>query len=98
MGERKEVFIRVGIFIVSGTILLAWEYLIIIFLLVNFVHTLITGKRLKEIAELSEVWNTQYYIFQRYVLFLTNKRPFPFGRLEKNISKFEGKNREQYIK
>ena len=46
------------------------------------------GKRLRDVAELSEIWNTQWYIFQRYIIFVSNQRPFPFGKLEKNISKF----------
>jgi len=68
-----------------------WRYFIIVLFIVNWVYTLFAGKRLKELAELSEVWNSQWYVFQRYLIFVTNKRPFPFGKLEKRMSKFDSK-------
>lgn len=86
INERIEVFIRIFILIVSGIILAVWRWLIIIFVVVNLIYTLFKGKRHKEIAELSEIWNTQFYIYQRYIILQSNKRPFPFGRLEKSMS------------
>ena len=91
MNERREIFIRILVLIISGIILAVWRWLVIIFVIVNLVYTLFKGKRHKEIAELSEIWNTQFYVYQRYMLFVSNKRPFPFKSLEKSISKFEGK-------
>ena len=88
MGERSEVFMRIVVAIVSGIILGVWRYFIIVLFIVNWVYTLFAGKRLKELAELSEVWNSQWYVFQRYLIFVTNKRPFPFSKLEKSMSKF----------
>lgn len=41
------------------------------------------------IYEISEIWNTQIYIFLRYMTFVTNERPFPFTGLTKNLSKFK---------
>lgn len=87
--ERKEAWMRIPVLIVSGIILSVWKYLIYIFVLVNFIYTIFTGKRIKEISELTEVWNTQTYHFLKYIGFVTNDRPFPFGKLEKNISKFK---------
>ena len=91
MGERSEVFMRIVVIIVTGIILGAWRYFIIVLFIVNWFYTLFAGKRLKELAELSEIWNSQWYIFQRYLIFVTNKRPFPFGKLEKRMSKFDSK-------
>ena len=88
MGERAEIFMRIVVLIVTGIILAVWKWLIVLFFLINWVYVLFVGKRLKELAELSEIWNTQWYIFQRYLVFVTNKRPFPFTRLEKSMSKF----------
>lgn len=88
MGERAEIFMRVIVLIVTGIILAVWKWLIILFFLINWVYVLFMGKRLKELATLSEIWNTQWYIFQRYLIFMTNKRPFPFSNLEKSMSKF----------
>ena len=92
MGERSEVFMRIIVLIVTGIILGAWRYFIIVLFIVNWFYTLLAGKRLKELAELSEIWNSQWYAFQRYLIFVTNKRPFPFSKLEKRMSKFDSKS------
>ncbi len=68
---------------------MAWRYFIYVLVLVNLIYTLFAGKRLKDLAELGEIWNTQWYIFQRYIIFISNRRPFPFGKLEKTMSKYE---------
>lgn len=88
-GERKEVFMRLVVGVVSGIVLHIWKWLIIAFFLINWIYVLFTGRRIRELAELSEIWNTQWYIFQRYLIFVANKRPFPFSKLEKSISKYE---------
>ena len=89
MGERVEVLIRIFVAIVTGIILGIWKILIQIFFVINFIWTLIAGSRIEELATMSEMWNTQNYAFIRYILFVTNVRPFPFGPLMKNISKFK---------
>lgn len=89
MGERKEILMRIAIGIVSGIILAVWRWLIVILTLVNWIYTLFAKKRLKELAELSEIWNTQTYTYLRYLTMVTNERPFPFQSLTKNISKFK---------
>ncbi len=91
MSERKEVFMRIVVVIVSGIMLYIWAWLIYFFVVVNFLHTLFTGFRYRELAEVSEIWNTQKYIFWRYIIFQSNKRPFPFEKLEKNISKHDSR-------
>jgi len=98
MSERKEAFFRVIVGIVSGIILEIWRWLIYVFILVNFVYTIFTGRRHREIADLSEIWNTQRYIFQRYIVFQSNRRPFPFGHLEKSISKHDLKPAKHFRK
>lgn len=87
--QRKETLMRIIVLIVSGIILGVWRYLIFVFIIFNFIYSLFTSKRLKELADLSEIWNTQWYLFQRYILFVSNIRPFPFTKLAKSISKFE---------
>ena len=88
MGERVEALMRIVVGIVSGIILAIWRGLIQILGIINFVWTLISGKRIKDIAEFSEIWNTQVYIFLRYMTFVSNERPIPFNSLTKNYSKF----------
>ena len=88
MGERAEALMRIVVGIVSGIILSIWKILIQVFGVINFVWTLISGKRLKELAELSEIWNTQIYVFLRYMTFVTNERPMPFRNMTRSLSKF----------
>ena len=87
--ERKEALMRIVVGIVSGIVLGVWQYLIFVFGIINFFYTLFSGKRIQELAKMSEVWNTQWYTFQRYMIFESNFRPFPFTKLQKNISKFK---------
>lgn len=87
-GERKEALMRIVVGIVSGIILCVWRYLIGVFIIINFFYTLFTARRHKKIAGLSEIWNTQWYTFQRYMIFQSNRRPFPFSDLANSMSKF----------
>ena len=89
MSERNEALMRIVVGIISGIIIGVWRVLIKVFALVNLLITLFSGKRSKELAELCEIWNTQVYIFLRYMTFVSNKKPFPFNALKKNLSKFE---------
>jgi len=88
MGERGEVWMRIVVLIVSGIVFGVWRWFIVVLAIINWIYTLFAGKRMKELADLSEIWNTQMYTFMRYLTFVTNKRPFPFEKLTKNISKF----------
>ena len=87
--ERKEAWMRILVLIVSGIVLGVWRYFIVVLGIINFFYTLFQAKRMKNLAEMSEIWNTQWYVFQRYMIFQSNKRPFPFKNIEKSMSKFE---------
>jgi hypothetical protein len=87
--EREEALMRIIVGIVSGIILYFWGYAVIIVAAVNFIYTLISGKRIRELADFTEIWATQVYYFTRYMGFVSNKRPFPFVELDKNIGKVE---------
>ena len=87
--ERKEALMRILVLIVSGIILGVWYYFVLVLGIVNFFYTLFKAKRMRGLADMSETWNTQSYIFRRYMIFLDNRRPFPFGNLERNIGEFE---------
>ena len=88
MGERREAWMRIVVGIVSGITLSVWRYFVAVISLINFIYTIFAGKRLKRLSELGEIWNTQWYVFQRYMVFVSNYRPFPFTDLQKNMSKF----------
>ena len=90
--ERLEALMRIIVMIISGFVLLVWRTFTYLLVLINLIYTLFAGKRLKDLAVLSEIWNTQWYIYQRYIIFISNQRPFPFGKLEKNMSKFDSLN------
>ena len=87
--ERTESLWRVLIAIVSGIILEIWMIFNLILGLANVIFTLITGERKRDISELCEIGNTQLYVFARYVTGMSKQRPFPFGKLQKNMSTFE---------
>ncbi len=80
---------RIIVLIVSGIVLNVWRYFIIVLGIINFFYTIFKAKRMESLAEMSEIWNTQWYVFQKYMIFESNSRPFPFKKLEKNMGKFE---------
>ncbi len=86
--ERKEALMRIIVAIVTGIILGVWKALIQILIIVNWLIAIFRAKRNKRIAEFCEIWNTQFYVFLKYMTFVTNKRPFPFSRLTPNMTKF----------
>lgn len=88
MAERKEALMRILVGIISGIILGIWKALIQVLSVIHWIVVVITGKRNKGLAEFCEIWNSQMYIFLRYMTFVSNKRPFPFSELENNLSKF----------
>ena len=88
MGERAEAWMRIIVGIISGIILAIWKTLIQILGIVHWIIVVFSGKRNRGIAEFSEIWNSQIYVFLRYMTFVSNKRPFPFDVLQKNMSKF----------
>ena len=87
--ESEEALMRIVVAIVTGIILSVWKVLITVLAIINFLIAILTGKRNKEIAEFCEIWNTQLYVFVRYMTFVSNKRPFPFKEIDESISKFE---------
>jgi sorbitol-specific phosphotransferase system component IIC len=89
MSERKEAWMRILVAIVSGIILCLWSYVICALIVVNFIVTAVRGKRIKDLANFCEIWNTQVYVFTRYLSFTSNVRPMPFTSLAKNMSSFE---------
>ncbi|MBR9683103.1 DUF4389 domain-containing protein [Candidatus Woesearchaeota archaeon] len=91
MSERKEAWLRIVVVIISGLILGIWKSLIQILALIHWVVVVVGGKRNKSLADFCEIWNTQLYTWVRYLTFVSNKRPFPFSGLTKNLSEFEKK-------
>lgn len=86
--EKKEAWFRIIVLIISGIILGIWYCLIKILAFVNWIITIFSGKRNKELAGFCEYWNTENYKFVRYMTFVSNKRPFPFTSMER-MSKFQ---------
>lgn len=89
MRERKEAWMRIVVGIVSGIVLEIWRAFVVVLAVINWIYTIFSGKRLRDLAKMSEIWNTQKYVFMRYMTFVTNERPFPFESLTKSFSKFK---------
>ena len=87
--ESTEALMRIPVGLISGLVLGIWKILVIFLVVFNFFVALFSGSRHRGMAEFCEIWNTQTYILLRYVTFVSNKRPFPFREIGKNISKFE---------
>jgi hypothetical protein len=85
--ERKEGWFRIIVSIVSGIILAVWGKIVGLIAFVSWLIVVFSGRRNKALAEFCEPWNTESYKFLRYTTFMSNKRPFPFSKIER-ISKY----------
>jgi len=81
--NKKELWMRIPVFILSGFILYVWGFFVLIFSLVQLVVLLTEGKKEKEFSHISSMFSNQIYIFFKYLTFLSNERPFPFRKLKK---------------
>ena len=79
--ERNEALMRVVVGIISGIILGIWRALIQLLVIIHWITVLITGERQKSLAEFCHLWNLQIYAYLKYMTFVNNIRPFPFGDL-----------------
>jgi hypothetical protein len=86
--ESGEAWFRIIVLIISGVILEIWHVLIKLLIFFNFIITIFSGKRNKKLALFCEYWNTEAYKFLKYTSFVSNKRPFPFSKIQR-IGKFE---------
>ena len=89
MSERTEALMRIVVGIISGLILGLWKVIVQVVVVIHWFYALFTGKRHRELAKFCNMWNTYVYNYIRYMTFNTNKRPFPFNSLGKNIEKVE---------
>ena len=89
MTEKTEALMRIVVGLISGLILGLWKVVIQVVVVIHFFYVLFTGKRDKELAKFCNMWVTFAYNFVRYMTFTTNKRPFPFNSLGKNLEKVE---------
>lgn len=81
----KNVWMRIPVFIISGVILYVWGFFVLCFCIAQFVIILVEDKKSKELVHLCRLFNIQAYDFMNYITFVSERRPFPFGPLEKSV-------------
>ncbi len=81
--ERREAWMRIPISIVSGFIFYIWGFFVCIFAIVQLIMVLVEGKKNKEFLDMCKNYVAQLYAFVKYITFISNERPFPFGDLRK---------------
>lgn len=79
--EKQEAWMRILVFVISGVILEVWGFFILVFALVQFILVIVEGKKNKELLDMCKTYIAQIYIFAKYITFISNQRPFPFGEL-----------------
>jgi len=83
MKSKRNIWMRIPVFFLSGIILYVWGFFILIFSLVQLVWLLINNKKEKVFLNISSMFSSQVYNFFRYVSFLSEEMPFPFGKIKK---------------
>ncbi|MBT3304697.1 DUF4389 domain-containing protein [Candidatus Woesearchaeota archaeon] len=80
--ERLEALMRILVCIVSGIIFGVWMILVRVLVIVQWIVVIITGKKINDIAKFCDIWNRNFFVMIRYLTFVKDKRPFPFGKLK----------------
>lgn len=83
---------RVVVLFVTGLVVYLWGFVSYCLMAINWLVALITANRNRAIAEFIENWNSTVYCFARYISGMSNKRPFPFNKLEV-IGKYENNSK-----
>jgi D-alanyl-lipoteichoic acid acyltransferase DltB (MBOAT superfamily) len=83
--KSKEVWMRIPVFIISGIILYVWGFFVLCFCLAQFILILVDDKKNKELVHMCRLFNIQAYDFMNYITFVSERRPFPFGHLQKSV-------------
>jgi len=86
--ERKKAWMRIWVGLISGIVLCVWQVLIKLLAILNWIITVFSGHRNRELANFCEYWNTEMYKFYRYMTFVSNVKPVPFTTKIERISKF----------
>lgn len=81
--NKRELWMRIPVFILSGVILDVWGFFVLIFSLAQLVLLLVEGKKEKEFTHISSMFSNQIYTFFKYITFLSDERPFPFSKIKK---------------
>jgi hypothetical protein len=83
MKSKRNIWMRIPVFILSGAILYVWGFFVLIFSLVQLVLMLTEKKKEKEILNISSMFSNQVYCFFKYISFISEEKPFPFGEIKK---------------
>lgn len=87
--ERIEALIRIPLAILYAIIWYCLGIIVGVLALVQFVVVLIRGKRINRISKFQNGATMYVYTNLRYLLFISNERPFPFSDLRKPFEKIE---------
>ena len=83
--KAENIWMRIPVFIVSGIMLYVWGFFVLVFSLAQFIIILIDDKKNKELARICRLFNIQAYDFFNYITFVSERKPFPFGHLQKSV-------------
>lgn len=83
MRSKKNIWMRIPIFFVSGIILYVWMFFTLIFSIVQLVLMLTENKKEKEFLHFSSLFINQGSCYFKYISFLSEEKPFPWGKMEK---------------
>jgi hypothetical protein len=87
MKSKRNIWMRIPVFIVSGMIVYVWGFFVLIFSLVQLILILTERKKEKEILNISSMFSNQIYCFFKYISFISEEKPFPFEKIKKGKKK-----------
>ncbi len=80
---NQEIWVRAALLIVSVILFNVIALILLIIIIINIVIAIIKGKPDAGIVEFSKVGLNEIARLLRYLLFISDERPFPFTDLQK---------------
>ncbi|MEK6892771.1 MAG: DUF4389 domain-containing protein [Nanoarchaeota archaeon] len=80
----REAFIRLFVLLIISLIAHLIAVIFLIVILINIIVTIFNKKPIKELINFSRAGFNEIVKLSKYLLFISNERPFPFNELKAN--------------
>ena len=80
---QQEIWVRLAVLIISIILFQVIAVILLIIIIINLIIAIIKGKPDSGVVEFSKVGFNEIMRLLKYLLFISNERPFPFNELKK---------------
>lgn len=82
--EPSQVLYRLLVLLVCGIIFYFWNIFTAVIFIINLIIALVKKKPNKDLIRFCSIWLIQLTITLKYLLFMSDEKPFPFSDIKIN--------------